>query len=318
MRSAIGTVLVTGADGFVGRALCDFLRSVGHDVVGVCRSAAANRIQAIGDIGHYDQWQTLLPGIDVVVHLAGRAHVLQESADDPLEEFRRINVLATDRLARAAVGAGVRRLVFVSSIGVNGVMTRDRPFTENDPPDPAEPYAISKYEAEQRLREIEYSSDLELVIIRPPLIYGPRVKGNFLRLLAVIRSGIPLPFGAVRNLRSYLGLQNFCELLVLCSIHPDAAGELLMAADGTDVSTPELLAMISDAMDRRLRIPSVPLGSLRVLAMLAGRRAELERLTNSLQVDASRARSILNWTPGTPLQKGIGAMMDWYQREGCG
>ena len=309
-------MLVTGADGFVGRALCDSLRFAGHDVVGVCRSAAANGMRAIGDIGHYDQWQSLLRGVEVVVHLAARAHVLHESVDDPLEEFRRINVLSTERLARAAVIAGVRRLVFVSSIGVNGVMTRERPFTEIDPPDPVEPYAISKYEAELKLREIERSSGFELVVVRPSLIYGPCVKGNFLRLLAVVRSGVPLPLGRIRNLRSYLGVQNFCELLALCSAHPNAAGELFLAADGEDVSTPELLDVIADAMGRRLWIPSIPLGSLRMLAMLAGRRAELERLTNSLQVDASQARTVLGWTPDVPFRQGISAMADWYLNEG--
>lgn len=308
----MGRVLVTGSQGFIGRVLCDRLTELDHIVTGVSRRGSSSQNQSIGDIAAFQDWHPLLAGIDVIVHLAARAHVLRESARDSIEEFRRINVRPTERLARAAVVAGVKRLVFVSSIGVNGVATSECPFSETDVPDPAESYAISKSEAEQCLRDVEGSSNLEVTVIRPPLVYGPGVKGNFLRLLNLVNARVPIPLGAVRNRRSFLGLQNLCDLLAICVFHPAAGGETFVAADGEDVSTPNLLRTIAQAMGRRLRMPTIPLGPLRLLATLTGRSADLERLTRSLQIDASRAHAIVGWRPERTLQEGIGEMTDWY------
>ena len=311
----MGRVLVTGSDGFVGRALCEQLKSAGHDVVRVTRHGSTPGAHAIGDLGSYDNWEPLLLDIDMIIHLAGRAHVMRETVDDPIREFRRINLGPTERLARAAVETGVRRFVFLSTIGVNGVSTRELPFCESDPPNPVEPYAVSKYEAEQCLRKIEAASQLEVTIVRPPLIYGAGVKGNFLRLLKLARLGVPLPLGAVANRRSFLGLRNFCDLLLVCAFHGAAAGQLFVAADGEDLSTPELLKMMAQAMRRPLWTPRFPLSWLRSLATLAGRRADFDRMTQSLQVDASRVRAVVGWRPEQSVRHGVGEMVNWFLSE---
>lgn len=305
-------VLVTGADGFVGKALCARLRELGHSVTGVSRCGGSGRGQSTGDIRHLESWRSLLEGEDVVVHLAARAHVIRDSAKDPTEEFRKTNVFPTARLAEAAVTAGVQRLIFVSSIGVHGESTRDHAFNESDIPRPVAPYAASKLEAEHCLREIEGRSGLEVSVIRPPLVYGPGVKGNFLRLLRLVHARVPIPLGAVRNRRSFVGLQNLCALLAICSFHPNAGGRTFVVADGEDVSTPALLRIMADAMGRRLWLPSIPLGALRVVATALGRSADFERMTGSLQVDATRARSDLGWQPTSTLQGGIEEMVNWF------
>ncbi|MGI9258394.1 MAG: NAD-dependent epimerase/dehydratase family protein [Gammaproteobacteria bacterium] len=309
------TVLITGADGFVGDPLSKQLKEHAYSVVRVCRSGKDDDARGIGDIARFDDWASLLTGIDVVVHLAARAHVLSETSVDPLDEFRRSNVIPTQRLLRAAATSSVKRVVFVSSIGVHGATSGDTVFSEDHPVNPTEPYAISKLEAENSVTELARESGLEYVIVRPPLIYGPRVKGNFLRLLKLVASGLPLPFGAINNRRSYLGLQNFCDLLEICLSHPDASGKALIAADGEDVSTPVLISEIATAMGRSPRLVPIPLGTLRLLGMISGRRAEIERLTASLRVDSGFARSVIGWTPAVPLRRGVEFMVDWYMSE---
>lgn len=309
------TVLITGADGFVGDPLSHQLQKHAYSVVRVCRSGKGDDVRRIGDIARFDDWSSLLTGIDVVVHLAARAHVLNETAVDPLEEFRRSNVIPTQRLLRAAATSGVKRLVFVSSIGVHGTSSGDTVFSEDQPVHPIEPYAISKLEAENSVIELARDSGLEYVIVRPPLIYGPRVKGNFLRLLKLVASGMPLPFGAIENKRSYLGVQNFCDVLEVCLSHPGASGKVLIAADDEDVSTPALISEIATAMGRSSRLVPIPLGLLRLLGMISGRRAEIERLTSSLRVDSGFTRSVIGWTPSVSLRRGVELMVDWYMSE---
>ena len=309
------TVLITGADGFVGDPLSNQLKEHAYSVVRACRTANGGDACVIGDISRFDDWSSVLAGVDVIVHLAARAHVVKETSADPLEEFRQSNVIPTQRILRAAPSSGVKRIVFVSSIGVHGTSSGDSVFSEDDPVNPSEPYAISKLEAENSVIEFARESGLEYVIVRPPLIYGPRVKGNFLRLLRLVASGIPLPFGAIKSERSYLGVRNFCDLLELCVSHPDASGKILVAADGEDVSTPALISEIAIAMGRRPRLVPVPLGSLRLLGMISGRRAEIERLTASLRVDAGFARSVLGWIPSVPFRRGVEFMVDWYMSE---
>lgn len=296
-------VFVTGVDGFIGARLASVLVAGGHVVRGACRKDT-------GDIGPQTDWAPLLRGCDAVIHLANRAHVTNESHANPLQEFRRVNALGTLRLAELAEREGVRRFVFVSSIGVNGVWTSGAPFTEEDPPNPTEPYSLSKLEAEDGLWALATRSRLEVVIVRPPLVYGPNVKGNFRRLLRLVEKGVPLPLGSVRNSRSFVGVDNLAELLRICAEHRAAPGRLFLAADGHDVSTAELLDIMAGAMHRRSRVFRFPYRGLRVLAALAGRQKELERLTGSLQVDASRAAGLLGWRATKSFVDGIAEMVD--------
>jgi UDP-glucose 4-epimerase len=304
-------IAITGAGGFVGAPLGAHLERAGH---GVVRLGHADADLAVAG---GPALEPLLAGCDVLVHLAARAHVTRETAADPLAEFRRINVAGSTRLAAAAVRAGVRRLVFVSSVGVHGNATSGRPFTAADPAAPRDPYAVSKWEAEQALARVP---SLELVVVRPPLVYGPRVRGNFLRLLALIARRLPLPFGAVDNRRSLIGVDNLCDFLARCALHPAAAGERFVVSDGHDVSTPELLTVIGRGLGHRVRLPRVPVGLLRAAAALGGRGAELERLVGSLSVDPAHARRVLDWHPPLPFEAGMQAMTDWYQKDSgaCG
>jgi len=292
MRSRI---LVTGAAGFIGQSLVEHLRRGGRDVLPMTRDMVAR-----------------MEDVDTVVHLAARAHVVADQAADPLEEFRRVNVVVTGQLADAAVRCGVRRFVFVSSIGVLGNDSGGRAFTAADPPQPSEPYAVSKWEAEQRLLERVAGTATEAVIVRPPLVYGPGVKGNFLRLLRLVNSGLPLPFAGLEARRSFVGLQNLCGLLEACIDHPAAAGRVLLAADGEDVTLPELLDAIARGLGRPARLFKVPWLLVESLAAMAGRRDDLARLVGSLRVDASETRQLLDWQPHVRFDAGIRAMAEWY------
>jgi nucleoside-diphosphate-sugar epimerase len=299
-------IAITGAGGFIGVPLGSRLEATGHVVVRLGRADA--------DLGAASgpALEQLLAGCEVLLHLAARAHVMRETAADPLAEFRRVNVAGSARLAAAAVSAGVRRLVFVSSVGVHGNATVGRPFTAADPAAPHDAYAISKGEAEQALARV---SSLELVVVRPPLVYGPRVRGNFLRLLTLIARRLPLPFGAVDNRRSFIGVDNLCDFLATCALHPAAAGERFVVSDDHDVSTPELLAVVGRGLGHRVRLPRIPVGLLRAAAAVAGRSADLERLVGSLSVDSTHARRVLGWRAPLPFEAGILAMTDWYKRE---
>jgi len=292
MRSRI---LVTGAAGFIGQSLVAHLRRGGRDVLPVTRDMVAP-----------------MEDVDTVVHLAARAHVVADTAADPLAEFRRVNVAVTEQFADAAVRGGVRRFVLVSSIGVLGNDSGGRAFTAADPPHPIEPYAVSKWEAEQRLLERVAGTAVEAVIVRPPLVYGPGVKGNFLRLLRLVNSGLPLPFAGLEARRSFVGLQNLCGLLEACIDHPAAAGRVLLAADGEDVTLPELLESIARGLGRSARLFKVPWLLVESFASMAGRREDLARLVGSLRVDASETRQVLGWQPHVRFDVGIRAMAEWY------
>jgi nucleoside-diphosphate-sugar epimerase len=311
MRSRI---LVTGAAGFIGQSLVAHLRRGGRDVLPVTRHELARQTGAASgrDIAEFDAWPELLSDVEAVVHLAARAHVVADKAADPLEEFRRVNVAGTERLADAAVRSGVRRFVFLSSIGVLGNDSGAQAFTAADPAQPREPYAVSKWEAEQRLLERLAGTATEAVIVRPPLVYGPGVKGNFLRLLGLVHSGLPLPFAGLETRRSFVGAQNLCGLLEACIDHPAAAGRVLLAADGEDVTLPELLAAIARGLGRSARLFKVPWPLVESLASLAGRRDDLARLVGSLRVDASETRRLLGWQPRMRFEPGIRSMTEWY------
>ncbi len=296
-------VLVTGANGFVGSALIDRLQRAGKsNVRGAVRSAtvalpAGVERTVIGDIGPQTDWSDALRGIGVVVHLAARVHVMREAAGDPLAEFRRINVDATLRLAQQAVQAGVRRFVFVSSIKVNGELTDGTPFTAHDVPHPGDPYGVSKYEAEISLHELARRTGLELVIVRPPLVYGPGVRANFLKLMQLVKRGLPLPLGGIRNRRSMVALDNLTDLLALCTSHPTAAGETFLVSDDSDLGISELIGLIADAMDKRILLLPVPAGLMLWLARAAGKADVANRLLGSLEVDIAHTKNTLGWHP---------------------
>lgn len=320
MPSGAQTVLVTGASGFVGRAV---VRALAADRRFACRAAyrqqpgkeapAGAEILVTGDITDGGGWNEALAGADAVVHTVARAHILHETANDALAAYRRINVEGTLALARRAAAVGVKRFVFLSSIKVNGEATpADRPFTEDDTPAPLDAYGISKLEAEQGLVAIARETGLEVVVLRPPLIYGPGVKGNLERLMRLVARGIPIPLGAVRNQRSMIGLDNLCAAILACLTQPEAAGRTYLVADGHDLATPELIRIIAAAMRKKARLWPLPPALLRLAGRLAGRTGEVERLTGSLRVDASRITRELGWRPETSVEAGLGAMVAAY------
>ena len=310
-------VLVTGAGGFIGRAAVRELVRRGHRV----RALSAQRLQfgpsvECIQVPHFRGSglpidAKTLAGVDVIIHLAGRAHVVRELARDPITEFRDVNVAPTIALAQLAIQTRTPKLIFASSIGVNGNVTVSAPFTEHSAPAPAEHYAVSKWEAEQGLSALSCGSDLALVMVRLPLVYGPNVKGNFLRLLKLISSGLPLPLGSVCNMRSYLGLRNVCDFLAICAERADAKG-LFLLSDGEDISTPDLIIALANSMNRKAKLIGVSAGTLNVLAKAVGKGAEIARLTSSLLVDSSHARRTLNWHQPCHLHAGLAEMARWY------
>lgn len=302
-------LLVTGASGFVGRQLCAGLVRQGHMIRAAVRgedSIDNCETTQVGEIDGNTRWENALCDADVVIHLAARVHVMHDEATDPLAEFRRVNVAGTERLARSAAAGGVKRLVYVSSIKVNGEATHDgNRFTEADPPCPQDPYAVSKYEAEQALHRIAAETGLEVVIVRPPLIYGAGVKGNFAQMLKVLATRIPLPLASVRNLRSLVYVGNLADALIVCATHPAAAGQTYLVCDGEDISTASLLRHLGAAMGRpALLLPCSP-ALLKLAGRVAGKADQVERLLGSLQVDSGKIRRELDWAPPYTLQQGL-------------
>lgn len=311
-------LLVTGANGFVGQSLCAAAAARGSSVRGATRRASplpggAENV-VVGDIDGFTDWAAALQGVEVVVHLAARVHVMRDTSADPLAEFLQANLHATINLAVQAAHAGVKRLVYVSSIKVNGEETGEgRAFTAADSPDPHDPYAVSKWQAELALHEIAAESGLQVVILRPPLIYGPGVKGNFLRLLQALDKGIPLPLASTRNARSMLYLENMVDALLLCATHPAAAGQTYLVSDGEDIDTPGLLRRLGDALGRAARLLPWSPAVLKLAGRLLGKSDQVERLLGSLQVDSGKIRRELNWTPPYTLQQGLQATAEWYR-----
>lgn len=306
MISSCGPVLVTGAGGFVGQALVAHLAAAGVAVTGVSRSHASAAAGSSVQLARYEDTVPLLAGQACVVHLAARVHVMRDTAHDPLAAFRTANTELPLFLARQAAAAGVRRFVFVSSIKVNGEATLPgQPFTENDVCAPLDPYSVSKWEAEQALREVASQTGMELVIIRPPLIYGPGVRANFAALLRAVAQGIPLPLGAIDNRRSLLALDNFLDFIVLCLCHPGAANQTFLISDADDLSTPELIRRMASVMQKPARLVAVPVTLLKVAALLLGRRNIFERLCGNLQLDISKAHSLLGWNPPLTVDEGL-------------
>jgi nucleoside-diphosphate-sugar epimerase len=310
-------ILVTGATGFVGQAACRSLAAAGYQVRQAVRQPPAHpdaQTCVVGDIGTATDWSAALEGIEVVLHLAGRAHVLREAPTRALGMYRAVNVDGTIRLANRAAEAGVRRLVFVSSIKVQGEATPlMRPFCEDDPPAPQDAYGQSKWEAEQALWQLASSTGLEVVMLRPPLIYGAGVKANFLRLLQAVERGVPLPLASVTNRRSLLFVGNMVSALEAAMQHPQAAGQCFLLSDGSDISTPDLVRRLAHLMHRPARLLPCPASLLFMAGRIAGRAATVERLSGSLVVDSSRIRQRLGWHPPATLDQGLAETVRWFR-----
>jgi nucleoside-diphosphate-sugar epimerase len=306
---SISKVLITGANGFVGSALVRHFDGREDMVVrAACRSTAAipGSIVRVPDLGPNTDWRRALDGIDVVIHCAARVHMMKERAYNPLDEFRLVNVEGTRNLATQALASGVRRLVFISSIKVNGESTTGMPpFSHWSPPTPEDAYGMSKWEAEQELWRIAEKTGLEVVVVRPPLIYGPGVRANFQRLMQAVRRGIPLPFGAVNNARSMVYVGNLVSLLDRCATHPAAASQTFLTSDGQDLSTGELIMQLAFAMRRQPRLIAIPPSWMRGAATLLGKKDLADRLLGSLQVDATYTCKMLGWAPPFTVEQGM-------------
>jgi len=320
-----GRVLVTGAAGFVGRALCGSLVAT-RAVIGAVRnpgeSSLFGGVQLVSGIlsANFD-WTHALFGVSAVVHCAARVHVMNEESSDPLAEFRRVNVDGTLHFARQAAAAGIKRFVFLSSIKVNGEQTQvGEPFAAEQQPNPVDPYGVSKMEAEEGLRTLARETGMEVVIIRPPLVYGPGVKANFLAMMRWLRHGIPLPLGAVTaNKRSLVFLDNLVDLIVTCLDHPAAANQIFLVSDGESLSTAALLQRMGKAIGRPARLIPVPVSLLKLGATLLGKPGVAQRLCGSLEVDINKTRELLGWTPPVSVDEGLRrTAAHWLATEGAG
>lgn len=306
-------VLITGASGFIGGHLrAGLLREGGYSVVAGVRQPRNDDEVLVNESLTVEQWCEYLEGVDIVIHAAARAHVLQENEADPGRLYDQINIEMTRNLALAASLSGVRRFIFISSIGVNGAHNKT-PFTEADTPAPRGAYALSKYRAEQVLWELVASSSMDVVIVRLPLVYGPGVKANFQAMLQWIETKVPLPLRSVNNKRSLLGVDNLISFVELSIRHPAAANQLFLLADGDDISTPELLDVLANQLDCRSMLFRCPQRLLSLAAKLLGKGALATKLCGSLQVDSSKARSCLNWTPPMSLNEGLARTVRAYR-----
>ena len=310
-------VLVTGASGFVGKTLCAHLASLHFDVVATVQSLPDTPVpgveyRIVTEMSSTTDWSDALADVQTVIHCAARVHVMHDHAQDPLTEFRRVNTLGTETLARAAAHCGVKRLIFLSSIKINGESTMPvSPFNQASPAKPRDSYAISKWEAEQALTRVSTETGIEAVVLRCPLVYGPRVKANFLRLLQAVDHGIPLPLALARNRRSLIYLGNLTDAIATCLTHPAAAGKTYLVSDREDVSTAELITRIAQALGKPSRLWPCPLGLIELAGRMTGKSDEIARLLGSLCIDSSKIRSELDWTPPYTLEQGLAETARW-------
>ncbi len=318
--AGIKRVLVTGSAGFIGRPLCAGMLTEAWQVRGTVRSHSdINRLPdgieavTIEAIDADTRWGDALRDIDTVVHLAARVHVMDDNAVNPLEAFRKVNVAGTKQLAKSASSAGVRRLVFMSSVKVNGE-GRETAYTEDDEESPEDPYGVSKWEAEQELHKITDMTGLETVILRSPLVYGPGVKANFYNLLKIVDRGIPLPLAKIENLRSFIYLDNLIDGIITCINHPEAAGQTFLICDGENVTTPELIRKIASALGKPARLFHIPLLLMRIAGKLFGKSAAIDRLFGSHIVDNTKIRNELGWKPPYAIEYGLKETVKWYAK----
>lgn len=313
-------VLITGASGFIGRCLVATLVAAGADVKAAIRNSAVSsaihgaELVVVGNIDATTDWKVALNGVNCVVHLAARVHVMQDNEKDLLAEFQRVNVLGTMQLARQAVDFGVSRFVFISSVGVNGAETFGDPFTVDDAAVPHSAYAQSKYEAELELKLLSDQTGLEVVIIRSPLVYGPNAPGNFGSLQRWLERGLPLPLGAIYNKRSLVELNNLVDLIIKCTVHSAAANQTFLVSDGEDISTSELIRRIGNAIDRPAWLISIPASWLKFAAAVIGKRDVAQRLCGSLQVDIAKTRRVLGWTAPLSVDAGLALVAEDFLR----
>jgi nucleoside-diphosphate-sugar epimerase len=309
--------LITGANGFVGQTLCSELLCQGHQVQAAVRTLSpkldASAQLVVGAVNSETDWSFALSGVDAVIHLAARVHVMNDTSSNPLDEFRKVNLYGTENLARQAAAAGIKRFVYVSSIKVNGEQTTGESFAESDAANPQDPYGVSKWEAEQALHRVAQETGLEVVIVRPPLVYGAGVKGNFISLFAAIKKGLPLPLAGAHNARSLVYVGNLVDALITCATHPNAVGKTYLVSDGGDISTATLVGEIARALQCSNRSFYFPPAVLRAIASVLGKSAQVDRLFGSLQIDSLAIREELDWTPPYTLQQGLQATADWYR-----
>ena len=313
-------ILITGATGFIGRPLCLKLTTAGYAVrAAVWRNDPAPVLPEsvdkviIDSIGPDTEWVSSFKDVDTVIHLAARVHVMDETEEEPLAAYRLVNVQGTEKLARAAAAAGVKRFVFLSSVKVNGEET-PASYKENSTPAPQDPYGVSKLEAEQALLKISAETGLEVAVIRPPLVYGPGVKANFYKLMRTVARGVPLPLACVKNSRSMVYLGNLLDAIKTCAEHPAAAGKVFFVSDGEDVSIPELVRRIAAALGHPARLVWVPAWLMRIAGKLTGKTSAVDRLFGSLTVDITRIRTELGWTPLFTMAEGLKDTAEWYKR----
>ena len=310
-------ILVTGANGFVGSQLSEALAKSGHEVRNTARSLAPN-ISTTGelitcDLESTDNLDHLTTGCDAIVHLAGRAHVMSDNPATSESLYISANVDVARKLAQSAARTGVKRMILMSSVKVNGESTTiDTPFTSHDAPNPQDPYGRSKTQAEQALWEVTSTSGLEGVVIRPPLVYGPGVRANFASLIGIVDRGIPLPLGSIQNKRSFVSLDNLVDLISTTLQSPNAAGNTFLVSDGNDLSTPELVRSIASALRKSPTLIPIPSALLKLAAMIAGKRGAYDRLCGSLTVDISLTKQLLAWSPPFTVQHSLQQTVDTF------
>jgi nucleoside-diphosphate-sugar epimerase len=309
-------VLITGANGFIGESLSERMVELGKTVRGSVRflETLLNCTETInvGDINKNTNWNYALDNINIVIHLAARVHVMNEVSSDPLRDYRIVNVEGTVNLANQAATMGVKRFIYISSIKVNGESTEyGAPFKADDEPHPSDPYGISKHEAEIELKKISEKTGMELVIIRPPLVYGNRVKANLGNLIRLINYGFPLPLAAIKNnRRSFVSLDNLNDLIITCLEHPSAAGQIFLVSDNEDISTRDLVIRIGVALGISIRLFYVPIFFLNLIFILINRKHLFQRLCCSLELDINKTKFLLNWTPPFSFDEGLAKAFD--------
>jgi len=309
-------ICITGANGFIGNTLCNSLKSSNNHIRGFVKAMDSDNNSSetehisVGDISSKTNWKDHLKGFDYIIHCAGLTHQMSSIKD--INVYNLVNIDGTKRLAEHAVEAGIKRLVFLSSVKVNGEITDQitkQKFSHKDNSNPKDLYAISKLEAEKALWEISSRTGLEMVVVRLPLVYGYGVKGNLARLIKLVKSGIPLPLGLIKNQRSMIGIDNLIDLLIRCIDHPEANGKTFLASDKEDLSTPELIKLIASSMGKKVNLFPFPISILKFLGSVFGKREEINRLVGSLRIDNSYTKQILNWTPPVSVEEGIRRMV---------